>query len=208
MAGRGKCSFVQFIQQSPYIQAVGVHGEFSLFVLWPLIPGPVPIQFDPIAIGIVQVQRFGNAMVAGAGEGIFCIDEPLKSYGQVFSFGVKYGGVKESRRLLRGRWLAFAVPCIEPYVMVIAAGRDKGGFRAIADHELESKQSAIKVHRSLKIADLKMYMSNPCSGGNDIIIHAIKVRRSGPSEPVAEGRTTLTNKCPFWYVANILSTTK
>jgi len=186
MAGRGKCSFVQFIQQSPYIQAMGVHGEVSLFVLWPLIPGSVPVQLDPIAIGIVQVQRFGNAMVAGAGERIFCIDEPLKRDGQVFSFGVKYRGVKESRRLPGGRWLAFAIPCIEPYVMMIAAGRDKGGFRAIADHELESKQPAIKVHRSLQVADLEMYMSNPCSRGNDIIVHAVKVRRSGSSEPVAD----------------------
>src|SRR5665213_916054 len=64
-----------------------------------------------------------------------------------------------------GRRLApAAFPGVEPDVVVVAAGRDKGGLGAIALNELEAEDAAIKGERAVEIGDLEVDMANAHAG--------------------------------------------
>src|SRR5664279_2175456 len=53
-------------QQILEIEPVRKHGERAVLLARPLLFGPVPIQLDAVLVGIAQVQRLADAVIAGA----------------------------------------------------------------------------------------------------------------------------------------------
>lgn len=137
-----------------------IHGQLALGIQGPLVPGPVPIEFYAVAIGVIQVDGLRDAMVRGAGKGVFLIYQSADDGGKIFSFRVKDGGMKETGRLVGGRRLALAQPGIQPDMMVIAAGRDKGGILAILGDQLKAQEAAIEIHGALQITYFQMHMTD------------------------------------------------
>ena len=48
------------------IEPAGDHCEGPVGVARPLVLGPVPIQFEPVPVGITEVESLTHAVVAGA----------------------------------------------------------------------------------------------------------------------------------------------
>jgi len=91
-------------QQVIQIQRFGVHYQRASRVGGPGFAGPVPVQFDAVAVGVVEVQGFGYAVVGAAGERIMLVEQALQYPTEVGAGGVEDGGVKQARRAfaLRG----------------------------------------------------------------------------------------------------------
>src|SRR6478735_3723926 len=55
-------------QQIFQIEPLCEHRQRAVRVARPLLAGPVPIQFDAVLVGVAQVERLADAVVAGAVE--------------------------------------------------------------------------------------------------------------------------------------------
>src|SRR5204862_5480591 len=87
---------------------------------------------------------------------------------------IKDRGVKQSRGAGRRRMAAFALPGVEPDVVVIAAGRNERRTRAEPLCQLEAEHAAIKPKRAVEIGDLEVDMPDSCAGNDGWIVgHAI-----------------------------------
>jgi hypothetical protein len=72
--------------------------------------------------------------------------------------------VKEARRSGRGARRAPAGPRIEPDVMMVVAGGQEHGVRAVARRDLETQHVAIERHRAIEVADGQMDMADAGAG--------------------------------------------
>ena len=70
----------------------------------------------------------------------------------------------ETGRARRGRRPSQALPCVQAYVVVVAARRDEGRARSEPLHELEAEDAAIEPQRPLEVGDLEMNVSDPRLG--------------------------------------------
>src|SRR6185369_12955644 len=78
------------------------------------------------------------------------------------------GGVEDRRMIEAGgagrRWVAaFALPGVEPDVVVIAASRDEGSAWPAGGHG-EAEHAAIEVERPLQIGHLQVHMADAHPG--------------------------------------------
>ena len=53
-------------QQSHQIEPVGEHRKVAVGRARPFLARPVPIQFDAVLVGVAQVKRLADSVVAGA----------------------------------------------------------------------------------------------------------------------------------------------
>ena len=73
-------------------RAVG-HCKGAIGGAGPLNLGAVAVQFDPIAIGVIKINRFGHTMIGGAGQGPIRFDQATQSIGKRRAVGEQKGGV-------------------------------------------------------------------------------------------------------------------
>ena len=125
--------------------------------------GPVPIQLDAVLVGIAQIERFADAVIAGAVERNAGLDHAMQRVRQRGAGRIKNRGVKQPRRSRRRRMAAFAFPGVQADVVVIAAGRNERRAGAQALHQFEAEHAAIKSQRAIEIGDLEMNMPDPRS---------------------------------------------
>src|SRR5919112_1527354 len=104
----------------------------------------IPGQLDPIAIRIVQVDCLVGAVVGRPIDAPTVVEQALGRSGQIPPLGVVDGEVIESRRPGWWRRSALALPGIEPDVVVIPTGREKGGLVTEASDELETETPSIE----------------------------------------------------------------
>ena len=52
------------------------HGQLAVRISRPLVVRTVPVQLDPIAVRVSQVQGFADAVVGGSIEWYACVDQP------------------------------------------------------------------------------------------------------------------------------------
>ena len=81
-------------------------------------------------------------------------------------------GVKQAGGAGRRRMAAFALPGVQPDVVVIAARGNERGLVAVTLHDLEAEHAAIKPQRAIEVGDLEMNMPDPgaCDDGFDVAI--------------------------------------
>ena len=70
----------------------------------------------------------------------------------------------EARRAGRGRRSPGALPCVQPDMMMIPAGRHERGLAPVTLGQREAEHAGVETERAVEIGDLEMDMSDPCSG--------------------------------------------
>ena len=80
---------LQLVQEVLQVEAAGVHLELAGFGAGPLVRCAVDVEFDAVAVGIAEVQRLADAVVAGAVEGDAGLDEAAQGVGEVAARGVE-----------------------------------------------------------------------------------------------------------------------
>src|ERR1700686_1618221 len=112
-------------QQVFKIEPVREHRKRAIRLARPLFLWPVPIELDAVLVGVAQIQRLADAVIAGAIELNAGADHAMQGIGQCRPRRIENCGVKQARRSRWRRMAAFAFPGIEPDMMMIAAGRDE-----------------------------------------------------------------------------------
>src|SRR5665213_288508 len=153
------------LQQILQIEAMREHRERSVRCPRPLFFRPVPIKLDAVLVGIAQVKRLADAVVAGAVKRNAGADHAMERIRQRGPARIEDGGVIEPRRSRRRRTAAFALPGVQADVVMIAAGRNEGRLQTPALHQFEAEHAAIKSERALEVGDLEMNM--PDAGAGD-----------------------------------------
>src|ERR1700730_3237236 len=92
------------------VEPVREHRQRSVWGAPPVFPGTVPIELDAVVVGIAQVQRFADAVIAGAVERNSSLDHAMQCVGERWAGRIEDGGVKQSGRSRRRRMAAFAFP--------------------------------------------------------------------------------------------------
>jgi hypothetical protein len=72
--------------------------------------------------------------------------------------------MKQARCAFRRRLAAFAVPCVEADVMVIAASGDKSSLFTVTLHQLEAEYTLIKAKGAIEVCDLEVNMADTSPG--------------------------------------------
>jgi hypothetical protein len=109
-------------------------------------------------------------MIAGALERNPRLLESEQGFTKRCAIRISDGDVIKARRATR-RWLsAAALPRIEPDVMVVATGAEKGGARAHALGYVESQHPLVESQRSIEIRNLQVHVAN-IDAGVDGFVH-------------------------------------
>ena len=98
----------------------------------PFFLRPVAIELDAVVVRIAQVERLADAVVARAVERDAGFDQPAERIGKRRARRVEDRDMVKAGRAGRRRRTAFALPGVQTDMVVIAAGRDEGGARAVA----------------------------------------------------------------------------
>ena len=126
-------------------RAGGVYmSSLAVGLVRPLLLGPVPVELDPVAVGVGEVDRLADAVVGGAADRDPRLDQALQRVGE--RLAASDSGSRSGRgpvRAGRRRRAALAVPGVEPDVVVVAAGREEGGA-GIAGLHLEAEGVAVE----------------------------------------------------------------
>ena len=130
----------------------------------PSFLGAIPIELDAVLVGIAQIERFRDPVVAGAVERDAGRDQPAQRIGELGPRRIEDGEMVEAGRAGRRRLPAGALPGVQPDMVMIAAGRDEGRLRPVALHQLEAEHAAIESERTIKIRDLQMHMADADTG--------------------------------------------
>ena len=117
-------------QKRREIQACIAHRQLPCLVARPILRRTVPVKFDPIAIGITEINRLRHAMIGRPIQTYTGIDRAAQNAPQCGTIRVEKGSVIKPRRIGRRAWAARAVPGVQPKVVVIAVEGQKRRFRA------------------------------------------------------------------------------
>ena len=152
------------LQQRLDIQPLREHRELAVRPERPLLLRPVPIELDAVVVGIAQIERLADAVVAGAVERDAGRHQAAERVGERGARRIEDRDVIEAGRAGRRRRAALALPGVEADVVVIAAGRDEGRLRAHALHQLEAEHAAIEGERAVEVGDLEVDVADPGAG--------------------------------------------
>ena len=181
-------------QQLLQIQPFREHRQRSIRRARPFFLRPVAVELDAVLVGIAQIQRLADAVVAGAVELDAGLDHAIQRIRQRRARGIENGGVKQPGGAWRRRMAALAFPGVEADVMVIAAGRNERRTGAHPLHHLEAEHAAIEPQRAFEIGDLEMDMPD-AGAGNDgwVLGHVVSLRNL--TSPRMLRRRTLRDAC-------------
>src|SRR5450755_1297934 len=113
---------IQYSQEAFHIQGFRSHLQVPLFVGGPQLAGAIPVEFHPVAIGIIQVNGFRHAVVGHPGERVTRIGQSFQDNRQILTGGVQDSRMEQSRGVLRSGRSIFAVPGIQPDMVMVSAG--------------------------------------------------------------------------------------
>ncbi len=120
----------------------------------------VAIKFDAVPIGIAQIKRFADAVIACAVERNLRHVQAAQRVGQFGACRIQNGEMIKAGCSMRWRTSARALPSVQTDVMMITAGGDKRGIIAVALHQFKSEYATIKIQRTLEICDFEMDMAD------------------------------------------------
>ena len=179
----------QFLQIQPFRE----HRERSVRRARPFFLRPVAVELDTVLVGIAQIERLADAVIAGAVKLDAGLDHAIQRIRQRRAGGIENGGVKQPGGARRRRMAAFAFPGVEPDVVVIAAGRNERRAGAHPLHHLEAEHAAIEAQRAFEVGDLEMDMPDPGAGNDGWVLgHVVSVRNSEPRPACGAARLDFT----------------
>ena len=122
----------------------------------PLLARAVAVELDAVAVGVAQVDRLADAVVARAVERDARVEHAAERVRERPAVRVA------DRRRGRGPWCSAAaasrrrLPRVQPDVVVVAARRDEGRLVAEALLELEAEHAALERERPVDVRDLEV----------------------------------------------------
>ena len=126
------------------VEGAGVHGQVALGVFGPLGFGAVPVEFDSVVVGVVEVEGLADAVVGGSVEGDIGGEEAVECVGERGTGGVEDGEVVEAGGSGRGRGATEGLPGVEADVVVVASGGEEGGGVAEVLGDVEAEDSVVE----------------------------------------------------------------
>ncbi len=127
-------------------------------------------------------------MIGGAVEVDARFEQAAEGVGERGTAGIEDGGVIEAGRARRGRVPAGAFPGVQAKVVVIAAGGDESGLDAMALHELETEDTAVKGEGAVEVGDFQVDVTD-ADTGMDGRSHEVKIGESPDLANQAGGLT-------------------
>ena len=79
--------------------------------------------------------------------------------------------MKKANAMLRGRGRPFAVPGVEPDMMVVATSGNKRCLAPIHHGHLKPQEVAVKAQRPVQVGHLQVYMPDARLWGYGIVVH-------------------------------------
>ena len=153
------------------IELAREHRQRSIRLARPFRLEAIPVQLDTVLVGIAQVQRFADAVVAGAVELNARREHTMQRIGQRRAGRIQNRGVKQAGGAGRRRMAAFALPGIQSDVVVITARRNECRLIAVALHDLEAEHAAVKSQCAVEIGDFQVDMSDAGAGDDGGVRH-------------------------------------
>src|SRR5207253_8860756 len=123
------------------VEPACVHNHLAVIGAGPFLAWPVAIELDTDAVRVVEVEGLADTVVGSAAEWPARVDQAPIGVGERTPAGVEDGVVIETGRARRRRRAAPALPGVEPDVVVVTAGADKGRLVAHAGHQLEAEDA-------------------------------------------------------------------
>lgn len=120
----------------------------------------VPIKFHPVLIRITQVQGLAHSMVCDTLERDLVLHQTGISTSQVPPLRVQNRKVVETATANRCRRTLCTLPGVEPDVVMVSTGGEKGGRASETLRNGETKYVAIEVDGSIKVRNLEMNMTD------------------------------------------------
>jgi len=139
----------------------------------PLLAGAVAVELDPVAIGVIHIDRLADAVVGCAAERDARLREPPQRIGERAPVGVADRDVKEAGAPHRGRRCSFRVPGIEADVVVVTTGGDESGVVTDPLLQLEAEHAAVEVQRPVELGHFEMHVADVDAGVDrvDLVRH-------------------------------------
>ena len=154
------------------IERVGEHGEVAVGVSGPLGFGAVPVEFDAVVVGVVEVESFADAVVGCAVQGDVGGEEATEHIGEGGAGGVEDGEVVEAGGSGRRRLAAERLPGVEADVVVVAAGGEEGRGVAEALRDLEAEDAVVEGEGAVEVGDAEMDVAH-AGVGMDGFAHGV-----------------------------------
>src|SRR6266508_1765306 len=154
-----------FGEQRVQVERLADHGDaLAVERQRPLLPWTVAVELEPVAVGIVEVDRLADAVIGGAGDGNLRLDEPFQRIRQRSAGRIAHGHVVEAGRPGWRRGAALRLPGVEPDVMVIVAGREESRLVAHPLLLLEPEDVSVERECAVEVGDLQVNMPDVHSG--------------------------------------------
>jgi len=153
------------------VQRRVAHAQTAFGIAGPFVLGAVAVQFDPVAIGVGQIDRLAHAMVGGPVQRDACAHHPRQRIGQSGAVGIEDRGVVEPRV---PRWrgcAARAFPGVEPDMVVIAASGQKGRAGPVSLGHFKAEHAAVEGDGPVQIGDFQVNMADACGRGDGGLCH-------------------------------------
>ena len=148
--GRGRISFRWGWGGGRDVEAVGLEDGASLGVE-PIAARAVVVELDAVAVGVVEVDGDGAAVVGAVVDRDAVVEQPLDGAAELVAVGVEERDVVEARVAGRRRRGAGALPRVQADVVVVVAGREERGVeahRAPVGGHAEAERVAVEGHAS------------------------------------------------------------
>lgn len=153
-----------FGEQRLQIERPRCHLEFAFGITRPIYGIAVHVEFEAVAIGVLEVERLADAVIGGAIERDLMLDEAAQGIGERWAIGIEDGDVIEAGGAGRRWFAATAFPGVEADVMMITTSGDEGRAGAVALRELKAEHAAVEGERALQIGHLQMNVADANAG--------------------------------------------
>lgn len=148
------------IQQVFKVERIGTHCEHSVSIHGPFVRGSIPVELEPVAVRIVQIQSKADTVIAGSIQLDSRTLQPSKCIRERGFRWVANRSMKKSRRTAWWWGTATTLPCVEADMMVIVASCEERCLSAISLLELEAKDVLIKCDGALEIGNFEVNVTD------------------------------------------------
>ncbi len=146
------------------IQPLGHHLHRAVRFARPSSARPIPVQLDAIAVGVAQIQRFTDTVIARAFERHAGLTEPSERIAERRAVRIPDRKVIQAGRAGRRRASALAFPGVETDVVVIAASAEKYRRLPHALGHFETEDAGVKRHGTLEVGDFQVNVTDLGAG--------------------------------------------
>ena len=151
---RGGCRGICRRKQRVQIEPLGNHANGAVSFTRPLGSRPIPIELNPVSIGIAQIQRFADAVITRAVERDARFAQPTKRFTERRAIGQQHGEVAQSQPSAARR-RARTGTLVQLHERRLVLTRAKHRARRVAVEDAHAQGRFVVEDRAAEIGDLE-----------------------------------------------------